>query len=40
MLLSDKIKLIAVSLTALTLILSVVYCTLTIGTIDYLTLMH
>ena len=35
----DKIKLAAVSLTVLTLISTVIYCVLTIGTIDYLTLI-
>lgn len=36
---TDKIKLAAVSITALTLISTVIYCVLTIGTVDYLTLI-
>jgi hypothetical protein len=36
---SDKIKLAAVSLTALTMISTVIYFVITIGTNDYLTLI-
>ena len=37
---SDKIKLAAVSLAALTMISTVIYFVITIGINDYLTLLH